>query len=98
MPSRELWPSVEVGPFYCLYEDDRWSEPQIIVDPLSGFVVAIVPPPERPPRARPRRPGRRTRPLWRDTLRRWLQLGGVAAALPVPARRHGQARSPSGFS
>lgn len=51
MPLQDPFPSLEVGPFYCSYEDDRSDGPEFIVDPLSGFVVAMVPPRRCPARA-----------------------------------------------
>jgi hypothetical protein len=77
MPLHDPFPTLEIGPFYCAYEDDHWDEPEIIVDPLSGFVVAIMPPRDRS--HRPRVPHREPRPrsqersLWRGTLSRWLR-------------------------
>lgn len=55
LPLQDPFPSLEVGPFYCSYEDGRSDGLELIVDPLSGFVVAVV-----PPRRRPARPERRT--------------------------------------
>jgi sulfate/thiosulfate transport system substrate-binding protein len=77
------FPSLEVGPFYGSYEDDRWEEPELIVDPLSGFVIAIVPP-RRPP-VRPRRPEAAAPSLWRAAVARWLRYAGVSAALLLGA-------------
>jgi sulfate/thiosulfate transport system substrate-binding protein len=81
MPLQDPFPTLEVGPFYCSYEDDRWNEPEIIVDPLSGFVVAIVPPHDQPRRPPARSPQPDLRSLWRKTLARWLRLGAAAAAV-----------------
>ncbi len=78
MPFHDPFPTLEVGPFYCTFEDDRWDEPEIIVDPLSGFVVAIIP--SRRRSIWERRP---PRPLStrRDRLSCWL---GACAAAPLP--------------
>lgn len=81
MPLRDPYPTLEVGAFYCAYEDDRWDEPEIIVDPLSGFVVAIMPPHDRSRRPRAERRQPRLRSLWRDMLTRWLDLGVAAMGL-----------------
>jgi hypothetical protein len=85
MPLHDPFPTLEVGPFYCAYEDDRWDEPEIIVDPLSGFVVAILPPQDRSPRPRvshqEQRPPSQWRSLWRETLSRWLRRGGATTTL-----------------
>jgi hypothetical protein len=81
MPSQDRSPSLEMGPFYCIYEDERWDEPEIIVDPVTGFVVAIFPPRDRPRRPRKLRNPPRFRSLWRDRLIRWLHLAGVSTAL-----------------
>jgi hypothetical protein len=70
MPLQDPFPTLEVGPFYCTYEDDRWDEPEIIIDPLTGFVVAILP--RRSVWPEPREP--RLAPLWRAKLSRWLRL------------------------
>ena len=85
-PLQGPFPSLEVGPFYCSYEDDRWDEPEFIVDPLSGFVVAIV-----PPRHRSASPERRThsnRSFWRTKLQQWPRFAGAALMVVglVPAR------------
>jgi sulfate transport system substrate-binding protein len=81
MPLHDPFPSLEIGPFYYTYEDDQRDAPEIIVDPLSGFVVAIVPPHDRPRPPRVRRNEPNPRSPWRDMLTRWLRLAGVAAAL-----------------
>jgi hypothetical protein len=36
---------------HCAFEDERWDEPEIIVDPLTGCIVAIVPPLRRSPQS-----------------------------------------------
>jgi sulfate transport system substrate-binding protein len=76
MWSLDDFPPFEVGPFYCACEDPDRSEPEIIVDPLTGYVLAII-----PPRNRPRRPTRPAPSAWRDRLARWLSLVGVTAAV-----------------
>jgi sulfate/thiosulfate transport system substrate-binding protein len=81
MPLQNQFPMLEVGPFYCAYEDDRWDEPEIIVDPLNGFVVALLPPATQPRRPQNSRMELCLRSLWRDKLIRWLRLGGAAATL-----------------
>ena len=59
-------------------EPEYWNDPEIIIDPISCMVVAVIPRTEQPsPKPQPRRP-RRTRsgpPLWRVMLRRWLAVG-----------------------
>jgi sulfate transport system substrate-binding protein len=72
----------EPGPFNTTRETeyDHWNESEIVVDPLSGFIVHI------PPRAGSAsfQPGRRkasARPQWRDMLTRWLRSLGITAAL-----------------
>lgn len=41
MPSHDPFPSI--SPFYSTLDDEGRHEPELIVDPLSGFVVAVVP-------------------------------------------------------
>jgi hypothetical protein len=82
MSSHDFFPPFEVGPFYLAPEEDRWDEPEIIVDPLSGLVVAIVRPAGRPVRPEQReRRAAATPSLWRAKLARWLRLAGVSTAL-----------------
>jgi hypothetical protein len=85
MPSHNFFPPSEVGPFVLTREDDRWDEPEIIVDPLTGLVVAIIRPSSRPawPEGRDRRDA--TAPsVWRTKLARWLRLAGDARSRPSP--------------
>jgi hypothetical protein len=86
--SNDLGPAVEVGPFHCIYEDDRWDEPEIIVDPVTGFVVAIFP--RRPRSVRPLpAPGPRrwhVRTSWRERLSRWLFLTAASRSAGRGAR------------
>ena len=59
-------------------EPDYWNDPEIIVDPVSCMVVAILPRSEEPfPKPQPRRPRRRRNgfSLWRATIARWLASG-----------------------
>jgi sulfate ABC transporter permease protein CysT len=93
MPSNDLGPALEIGPFHFIYEDDRWDEPEIIIDPVSGFVVAIFPRRDRPyqPPRTPRVERRHEPSLWRDKLSRWLRLGAVSAALLLLAVMPGRA-------
>jgi hypothetical protein len=83
VPLQNPFPSLEVGSFYCAYEDERWDEPEIIVDPLTGIVVAIMPRHNRPHRSADSRHERPQPSLWRDALARWLRLSGVGAALAL---------------
>ncbi|HXC27214.1 MAG TPA: hypothetical protein VNV38_04605 [Stellaceae bacterium] len=65
-------PFPSLSPFYHPYEDERRDEPEFIVDPLTGFVVGIVPPVDRSvvPRRRRLVDGRSR---WRATLDAWLR-------------------------
>jgi hypothetical protein len=81
MPLQDPFPTLEIGPFYCTYEDERWDEPEIIVDPVTGFVVAIMPAPQRSVWQRPPKLPARQRPLWRDKLSRWLCLAAVGGTI-----------------
>ncbi|HEV2100385.1 MAG TPA: sulfate ABC transporter substrate-binding protein [Stellaceae bacterium] len=82
----------EVGPLSFVYEDDRREDPEIIIDPLSGFVIAIVPPRQESVWER-RRTAPEPRPpaLWREKLRRWLGFGGTVATLLLSAAIPGRA-------
>jgi sulfate/thiosulfate-binding protein len=72
-------------------EFDRWEEPEFIVEPLSGVIIAVRPRSDRPER-RPASINRRRRKplLWQKLLARWLTLTGVGALLllawPISAR------------
>jgi hypothetical protein len=92
MPREDRFPMSEVGPLSCVYEDERREDPEIIIDPLSGFVIAIVPPQQESVWER-RRTAPEPRPptLWREKLRRWLGLGGTVATLLLVAAIPGRA-------
>jgi sulfate/thiosulfate transport system substrate-binding protein len=87
MPSRDSSPSYEVGAFRLSCEDDRWDEPEIIIDPLSGFVVVVPPPSDQPAWIeRQERRNAAAPSLWRTKLARWLRLAvGGALFLVVGA-------------
>jgi len=96
MPSHDPFPSIHAESLYCTFEDERVEEPEFIVDPLSGFVVAIVP--ARSQSIWQRRPSRSAREApspWWDRLRRWLRLGGAAMTLLRAAIRPTLKRVPT---
>ncbi len=63
-------------------EFERWEEPEFIVEPLSGVMVAIRPRSDRPEHSPASvNPSRRKPLLWQKLLARWLALTGVGALL-----------------
>ena len=79
MPAEDPLIPAEPGPFYSAREAqyDHWDDPQIIVEPLSGFVTVISPHRGCAPSRRESPP----QPQWRVMLRRWLTRLGVTTAL-----------------
>jgi hypothetical protein len=73
MPIQDLLVGAEPSPFYTQreLEYDHWDEPEIIIDPLTGFANAIP----------PRGSGSCSPSPWREMLTRWLRRLGVTTAL-----------------
>jgi hypothetical protein len=69
------------------WEVRHWDEPEFIVDPLSGLVIAVI-----PASGRTRRPSatdiiHEKSFLWRSMLRRWLGFASSCALLVVATWR-----------
>jgi hypothetical protein len=63
------------------WEVGHWDDPEIIVDPLSGLVIAVIPPVRRTRRPVPADSGQAKHPLWRSMLKRWLSFAASFALL-----------------
>ena len=80
MASRDFFGPSDLGYLAGSGADDcdYWHDPEIIIDPISGMVVAVIPRSQRqisepqPPRTRRSRNGL---PMWRAALARWLAFG-----------------------
>jgi sulfate/thiosulfate transport system substrate-binding protein len=81
MPTEDPLGPTERGPFYTAREPeyDHWDEPQIVVDPVSGFVT-VIPPHDRAAHFQPA-PRESSPSPWREMLMRWLRRLGVTTAL-----------------
>jgi sulfate transport system substrate-binding protein len=92
MPSPSFHQVPEFTPFddAAEWEVGHWDEPEIIVDPISGIIIAAVPAAvrSRRPADAGSAPGKPS--LWRAMLGRWLAFAGssalLLAATVAPAR------------
>jgi hypothetical protein len=85
MPTQDPLMPPQPGPFNTPLEPeyDHWDGPEIIVDPLSGFVIRIPPQGRAAPFEATRRAAGGASPL-RDLLTRWLKRLGVAVSSGPP--------------
>jgi hypothetical protein len=79
MPSPNFHQVPESAPFdeAAEWEVGRWDDPEIIVDPVTGIVLAVIRPADLPrrPLVATVRTGRKPS-LWRSMVGRWLALAG----------------------
>jgi hypothetical protein len=63
------------------WEVGHWDEPEFIVDPVSGVIIAVIPSAHRTRRPSAAHSTQAKSSWWRSMLRRWLAFAASFALL-----------------